>query len=382
MTSQGFLKVPATFTRTGVFSYVDKDGKPRRELRHPDDVFAPESIESLKLAPLTFQHPKQFVTSENVRDLQTGYIGDGIDISSGKYVGGVVLVTDKKAIEKANSGTVELSCGYTADMIDETGNYEGMDYDCRQVNIRYNHVAQVPAGRAGPLVRMHLDADDAMEVEKPNREETRMKITISGKEFEVAPEVATYIQELKAGDETMDSKLKEKDVELKSKDEETKEAKKKADAAEALALETKKANDVLQAKLDSTELKLQERNDSAMTPDQVNQHVKARMKIEKVAAPVLGAEFKEDASDLDLMKAVITKRSPAIKLDGKSEDYVKACFDVIAEDSQKKKETHEHLNSRFSAPRQDADYDLKSAREKQSTAASEAWKQPLSASKR
>ncbi len=380
LTAQGFLKVPATFTRTGVFTYLDKKGGLRRELRHPDDVFHPDSLETLKMAPLTYLHPEVFVDSGNVKDLQTGHIGDGLDVSGG-YIAGMVLVTDKKAIAEASKGTVELSCGYTADMIDETGTYNGEMYDCRQTNIRYNHVAQVPAGRAGPMVRMHLDADDAVQVDNP-KEFSVKKIKINDKDFEVSQEVADHIDSLRSDADKAKLAKEEEAKALKAKEEEEKKSKKDAADAAALLAEEKKANDILQGKLDLAEAKLKERNDSAMTPDQINGHVKSRMKIEKIGGNVLGAEFKEDASDLDVMKAVIAKKSPSIKLDGKSEDYVKACFDVIADDVGRVQEKHADLNTRFNAPRTDADYDLKAAREQQTKNANEGWKTPLAASKK
>ena len=118
VTTQGFLKTSAFLTRTGVFVYRRPDGTIKRELRHPDDVFDSESLRSLQMAPLTDDHPKEFVTPANVKSLSIGWVNEGIE-KKGDMVSATVVVADKNAIEKTDKGKVELSCGYTADVVDE-----------------------------------------------------------------------------------------------------------------------------------------------------------------------------------------------------------------------------------------------------------------------
>jgi len=55
----GALRFDARLTRTGVFAYRMPDGSVRRELRHPDHVFKPDSLKSLALATLTLRHPQE-----------------------------------------------------------------------------------------------------------------------------------------------------------------------------------------------------------------------------------------------------------------------------------------------------------------------------------
>jgi hypothetical protein len=373
VTSHGFYRVPASFTRTGVFAYKDKDGNIRRELRHPDDVFNEDSVKTLRHAPLTLKHPEQFVDVDNVKEHSTGHLGDTLTYEDGRHLRGMVLITDKNAIAEAQKGTVELSCGYTADLIDEAGTYEGEPYDCRQTNIRYNHVAQVERGRAGPSARLHLDADDRVQVTTPKVEDSMESVTIDGKEFQVPPEVAALVKQAQEGDgdETMDAKMKAKDAEIKAKEEEAEKAKEDA----------KKSVDTLQAKIDSLEEEKKQRKDSAMTPDQINKSVKARMKIDRVAQSVLGGEYREDASDMDLIKQVVAKKS-SMSMEGKSEDYLRARFDHIAEDDARREDTRETLARSFGGQRKDEDYDVETARSNQSKNAGEAWMQPLAASKK
>ena len=55
-TPEGFLVARAAVTSVGVFTYRE-DGTTRRELRLPEEVFAQESLDSLKCKPLTLYHP-------------------------------------------------------------------------------------------------------------------------------------------------------------------------------------------------------------------------------------------------------------------------------------------------------------------------------------
>ena len=65
----GFLNVLANLTRTGVFTYFEKspDGTVRviRQLRHPDEVFAETTLNSLMGLPATNNHPEELVSPDN-----------------------------------------------------------------------------------------------------------------------------------------------------------------------------------------------------------------------------------------------------------------------------------------------------------------------------
>lgn len=166
-TDAGFLRADAYVTRAGVFEYRGADGALRRELRHPDDVFAPESLATLGMAPITLGHPAGLVTAQNARGLSVGHVGD-TPAREDAFVRTPVLVTDADAVKAVLDGTHrETSCGYECDVEDGAGAWEGQPYDSRQKNIRYNHVALVPKGRAGPEVRVRLDSGD-MEMTMPN----------------------------------------------------------------------------------------------------------------------------------------------------------------------------------------------------------------------
>ncbi len=157
-TPQGGLKVPAFLTRTGVFTYTGPDGAPIREYRPPEEVFKADSMAMLKGAPVAIDHPPETIKPDNFRTYAVGHVGDDVRKEDDK-VGATLYVQDQAAIKAIEAGRRELSCGYHVD-VDETPGVtpSGEPYDRVQRNIRYNHVALVPDGRAGHDVRLRLDA--------------------------------------------------------------------------------------------------------------------------------------------------------------------------------------------------------------------------------
>lgn len=151
-------------TRTGVFTYQQADGSVRRELRHPDDIFAPEAMASLAHVPVTIDHPSngRKVNPDNWKELSVGHVA-GPPKRDGTFVAGELHLQDRRAIDMAERGKLqELSCGYDCrlEKAEPGATYKGESYDWIQRDHRYNHVAAGPRGwgRAGPDVQMHLDS--------------------------------------------------------------------------------------------------------------------------------------------------------------------------------------------------------------------------------
>ena len=65
LTPQGFLRAPVFATRTGVFKYQLPNGDTIKELRLPEEVFDSSSLATLAGAPLTNNHPENFVDPNN-----------------------------------------------------------------------------------------------------------------------------------------------------------------------------------------------------------------------------------------------------------------------------------------------------------------------------
>jgi hypothetical protein len=174
LTPEGYLTSPAKIARTGVQVYKARelnlpgiDGeKEVRMYRPAAEVFDTAAMASFEAKPLADNHPPGGITSINWRQLA---VGDLHDVAAdGRYLTARVIVRDKSAIDKVNSGKSQLSCGYLfdADMTPGTSP-EGEAFDGIQRRIRGNHVAIVDVGRAGREVRI---ADAALSTTPGGRE--------------------------------------------------------------------------------------------------------------------------------------------------------------------------------------------------------------------
>ncbi len=160
-TPSGGIRVPAALTRTGVFEYRRADGSITRELRLPEEVFHKDSMESFANAPLTIGHVPQ-VNPDNWGAVSVGHV-IGAPKQDGHLLAGDVAVMRRDAIAKVETGELkELSCGYEVELDPTPGEWNGERYDAIQRQIRGNHVALLPegAGRAGPDARLRTDAKD------------------------------------------------------------------------------------------------------------------------------------------------------------------------------------------------------------------------------
>lgn len=305
-TPQGGLKVPAFLTRTGVFMYKRLDGTIIREYRPPEEVFHPDSLASLASAPVTLKHPPTMVAPQNFQKYNRGNVHGEVR-QDGDKISAVLMVQDEdaiKAVTDNKSPTKEISCGYHCD-VDETPGVtpDGERYDRKQIHIRYNHVALVPKGRAGREVRLRLDSDDneLIEEDQPKpKDENMKKVRIDGVEYEIGT----------------DSYFQARERQVTQLTEERDQARKDADEARARADQAQKA-------LAETEAKLKE----ATAPARLDAMVAQRTDLLEKARAVLGAEFKLDGlSERQVMEQVLVKQDPEIKLDGESDDYVRAAF--------------------------------------------------------
>lgn len=332
-TDEGFLKGRAVVARTGVYKYMKVDGTYDFEYRSYEEVFNNDAIETLKLKPLSTLHPDQMITSENIKLYQVGNLGSewaAVKRDSEFDLVIDVIVQDSDAVAKIESGEMrELSLGYHCDVEDapKGSKFDGTDYNKIQKNIRINHCAIVPNGRAGTAI-IKMDAMDAMLVDevvpetihdkKDSKEEKPMadlkKIKLDGVEYEAeAPVIAT----LSKAEEKADSL--QKSLETLNSDKEKVEAER----------------DALKAKTDALEAELVEAKKVKMDEDAIKAAVTRRVKILD-AAREAEVEVKEDMDEGAVLKAVIGKVFPSINLDGKSAEYVQASFDLALAEMEKK----------------------------------------------
>jgi hypothetical protein len=315
-TDEGYLKGRACITNIGVFPYRMSDGRIEWELRHPEDVFNLESMDSFKLKPLTNDHPPVFVDSTNIKDYQVGNLGENPINGDNIHLTIDMIIQDKTTIDDVVNGKRELSCGYSCDVVDEAGVWLGVQYTKRQKNIRGNHVAVVDAARAGEAARIRLDSADAIMVstaenavlDNLDKEATMpelKKIVLDSIEYEAEESV---IRALKTACDRADTA--EKGV---------------ADAG--VAMEAIKAErDTYRGKADALEQELVAVKASKADEDAIKAGVDKRLKLID-AAMKAAITLKGDETNVDIQKAVILSAFPDSKLNDASDVYLAGMFD-------------------------------------------------------
>ena len=317
-TDEGFLKVPARISRIGIQEYLavemgitDKEpGAIIRVYRPEEEVFSEDSLASFATKPITDNHPPELVTSKNAKQFSVGHVGPEVT-RDGMFAQTLLHITDADAITKIESGKVELSNGYTADIEWTPGiSPNGEQYDAIQRNIKGNHVAIVEKGRAGSECRL---ADNL----PTNGDKAIMaKITIDGVDYEVSDQAGQAVGKLQGRLFDAEKETQESEDELK----------KKKDEAEAKEKESKATEDTLQAKLDDAIAK-------APTGEALDKLVADRAAL---VAQVTGLvpDLKWEGKDTATLKReVVAIKRPNVQLDSVSGDYIDAAYDLIVEEA-------------------------------------------------
>ena len=333
-TNEGYIRGSARVTRTGVFLYKNPDGTIRRELRHPDDIFKADSLDTMKMIPITNGHPMDGkVDSTSSRYLKIGNTGETVD-RDGQFIKTSIVIMDADGVQAVQAGKNGFSLGYKLDLIPEKGKYLGEQYDHRQTNVRYNHLALVDSPRAGDGARLRMDAFDVdgdEEIKKPdptlepvqfigpknsfpniifnsNPEGGNMpQVNIDGIAYEATQEVINALQ--KETTENLD--LRER-----------------CDKAEKDLQKVTGERDELKTKHDELKTRVDNKDD-------LNKGIRVRIDLEKNAARVLNQDEMNDIeikSNKEIKVAVIKSKHPDVNLDEKADEYIDARFDSIIED--------------------------------------------------
>ncbi len=363
-TDEGFLKVPARISRIGIQNYLAvemglKDRDPAdviRVYRPEDEVFSDISLSSFSNKPVTNNHPSELVNPTNASSVSVGFSGPEVT-RDGMFAKTTLHVTDAEAIANIESGKVELSNGYTADIEWVSGvTPEGEQFDAIQRNIKGNHIAIVERGRAGAACRV---ADNLPET---GDKVTMAKITIDGVDFEVPDQAAQAVGKLQA-------RLTDAEKETLS---EAEKLKAKEDEAEEEAKKAKKSEDSLQAKLDDANSKIP----SSETLDKLVAERTAVVDSILKVAPDLEWQGKDTDT---LRKEAVAINCPNVQLDSMSTDYINARFDMLVESIETN--SQQQLDEAFSNQVKDKDSKVEDirpasviAREKMMIDSQNAWK--------
>lgn len=379
-TVEGFLKGRAIVTSIGVFTYMKADGTVQRELRLPEEVFNFATLDSMKLKPVTLNHPKELVTSDNAKDLQVGSLGDNpsytnqeIDWNGNfRYADEVtdgincaidMMITQEDAINEVLNGKQSLSMGYTCDLeVAQPDSYWcGIGYDFIQRNIRYNHCAIVDAARAGDnaKIELRLDSEDAILQDKipvnkhtdSNGGTNMKKIVLDGIEYEAEESVIKALNETKMRADKAEKDACEKQKEL---DEAIANAKKAKDELEKKLSEVEAEKDTEKEKADKLEKENEELKKTSADSKKLDEAVKAKLELMRNADKV-GVEVKDDMKDEDIKKAIILSQFPNAKFDGKDDVYIQARYDATLEIISEKNDSDNRTFSTELPPTQRSD---------------------------
>lgn len=230
-TDEGYFIVDAVVSRSGVFPYRRSDGSMEYEARHPDDVADKDSLASLGGKPVVLLHPREDgkpvnVTPDNVAQYQVGTVGTEFTVAGG-HVRAQLVIHRRDAIDAIEKrGVRELSPGYSVKEDRTPGELDGIRFDLSQRDIRYNHIAIVPAGRQGPAVAMRIDDGDGIQIENqtpppvgkpPQRNPMGAKVRIDAIEVEVADASAAKVIDDAINKRDADIKTANADSETKQK---------------------------------------------------------------------------------------------------------------------------------------------------------------------
>lgn len=197
-TSEGYLVTQARALRTGVQVYLGSelgdmaiaDGFNADDIirvyRPAESVFSKDSLRSAVHIPVTVDHPPVMVDSENYNEYAVGETSTDV-MRDGEMIAFSIMVKDKRGLDAIDSGKVELSAGYTAEM----KRVEHKDYDYVMGKPTFNHLAIVDKARAGRKARIGDSAQNwgATPLTVTDNEEKKLdivKIMVGDKDVTVA----------------------------------------------------------------------------------------------------------------------------------------------------------------------------------------------------
>lgn len=288
-TPQGFLRVKARLSKSGVFDYGNS-----REYRPDQEVFSVDSLESLKGAPVTDLHPSEsggeaFLNSANAKTHMVG-ITESVD-RDGPYLKGSLIIFHEDTIKSIESGArKEISLGYQCLLDPTPGIFKGQAYDAVQKNIQINHVALGPKGwgRAGPDCAIRNDSR-TIQPQGLNMSET---VRLDGVDVSLSPENITN-----------------------------------------LFMEKQKLIAELEGRLDAMGLELQKvlaAKAELEDPRVLEEKIQARLKLVDQCRSILGQEIRIDSkSNEDLKLEVIKQFYPGLDVAHKDQGYLDGMFETI-----------------------------------------------------
>ena len=307
-TDNGFLKARGLIARTGIQDYygmeIGRKDQPLKvfKIYRPEDVvFKQEVLDSLLGVDLTNDHPKSDVNSETYKTLTCGVVvSKGVrDSKEPNFIACDLIVKDAQAIANIEAGKVELSAGYSSEIVMEPGTTPtGEAYDGRIASINFNHVAIVDKGRAG---RARILDKSGVNMKS---------LTIGGITVQLADDAQHEAVEKAVN--ALNQKMN--------------------DTATALNDALKRLSDAEKEKAEKdahiAELE-KELADAKLSDDDIKGILNAADKLRTKAKLIAGDDFVCDSiTPTDIMVAALMKADSNLNFKDKSSDYIAAYFDA------------------------------------------------------
>lgn len=314
-TADGFLVADARVARTGIQEYLGSElGRPDLKtvkLYRPEgEVFAADAMRSYAYRPITIDHPSGLVDASTWKKVAAGQTGGEV-VRDGEFVRVPLALMDAAAIKAYEDGKRQLSMGYTADIKFGDGvTPDGQHYDAIQTNLRMNHLALVDQARGGSELRIgdgHApDGNRTDSAVNPQGTTTMSNantrtVMVDGLPVECTDASAIAIDKLQR-------QLQDTVAATKAS----------LDLKDAALAKLEAERDALKAK--------------AMTDAQLDERVQARSDLVTKAKAIHDTDYR-GKSDTEVRKIAVVGKLGAQIVDGKSDAYVEARFDILANDA-------------------------------------------------
>jgi uncharacterized protein len=321
-TADGYLAGEVRCARTGCQQYLAREIGLMGDgvvtvYRPPEAVFDKASLATYSGKPVTMGHPPVQVTADNWKDYSGGSVGTARE--DGDFVLVPIAVMDAAMIGSVEANEArEISMGYTTEI--EVGDGvapDGTEYQAKQTGpIRINHLAIVPAARGGKELRIgdgvsEWGASPVTVNDKGGQMADLRKIMVDGLQVETTDAGAAAIEKLTKA-----------------------VADAKAETAEAKALAEKEKAE-MEAEMAKKDAAIAAADAAKLTDAAIDARVQARADLIGKARAVVADVATAGVADADIRKAVVVAKLGDAALAGKSQAYIDARFDILAEDAAK-----------------------------------------------
>lgn len=338
-TGEGFLKARISIAKPGVFAYTKSDGSIAYEAKLPEDLFSKATINSAIGAPIVDTHPNtsdKLVTSENYKEYAKGNISN--PHIENNEITGIATYYDPILIKKIkNREQNEVSIGYTYQPSNQSGFYDGKEYQSSDKNIIINHIAMETHGRAGENIKVHLDKKMEGNMPKWNVEGDNTSNSFTYRKFDgstdiqVAPEIHKELMAIKNDSKEKNQKieqLKSENENLKKENEKIKLDKKDEDENKEIKAKLEIAND--EAK--EWKKKFDSLNNSI--PEIVEKNSIEKFELIEFAKSIDNKMKIDGLSNKDIKLQIIAKGLPfkdGVKTDSLTDEIIEARYDAACD---------------------------------------------------